>query len=142
MNVSVPVSPALDLQAALVAAAQADAALTAQIGQRFYDKVPEDAVFPYVNFGEEQVIADLADCIEGQEIFIDLHIWARPAGSPGRVIVKRIAQSLKNVFHEAELNLAGSRLVLLEWQQLRVMQDPDGITQHGISTFRALTEEL
>jgi hypothetical protein len=45
----------LDLQKAVVARLKADAGVTALVGQRIYDRVPPDAVFPYVSLGRSKL---------------------------------------------------------------------------------------
>jgi len=141
MSIAVPVSLPLSLQAALVARAKADPALTAETGGRFFDHVPPEAAFPYVSLGPEDEVADTADCIEGADITFQLDVWSRAAGDPGWPEAKRIARRLKELFHEQPIEIEGGHVLELEWLSTRYLRDPDGTTRHAALTFRALTEE-
>lgn len=133
--------PALALQGALVAALKAAAPVTALIGQRVYDHVPPNSQFPYVTVGDDQTLADHAECLEGSvEIHTNLHVWSRPA-IPGKVEAKQIAGALVTLLNMAALTLSGYVLVLIEHETSHHLDDPDGITAHSVVTFRALIDE-
>lgn len=132
---------ALTLQRALVAALKADAAVAALTGGRVFDDVPTSAAFPYVSLGTMQEIEDEADCIEGSEIFVDLHVWSRPPGREnGSVEAKRIATAIRRALRQFAPDTGNEPVLLLEYRTTRFMKDQDGMTQHGVITFRALTE--
>ncbi|WPM82077.1 DUF3168 domain-containing protein [Brucella pseudintermedia] len=61
-------SPTYELQGAIVQRLKNDPALSAMIGGRVYDTVPEGAEFPYVSFGSFDELSDDAECITGFEI--------------------------------------------------------------------------
>jgi hypothetical protein len=127
------VDPSLALQGAIV-----NALVAANVaGGRILDQPPIDAVYPYVTIGEGQVLADLADCYDGSECFLDIHVWSRAVGYPE---TKRIADQVRGVLHDADLVLDGHSLELLHFQDARTLRDPDGLTSHVAMTFRALTQ--
>ena len=133
----------LEMQAAIVARLKADAPLRALIGDRVYDHVPRtadgkvNAVYPYVSFGPEQVLADGWDCQESSEIVLQIDAWSRAVGFPE---VKKIAEAVRRALHEEDLQLSVNALVSLEFENRRVMRDPDGATSHAAMTFRAIVE--
>lgn len=135
--------PSLDLQIAIVARLKGHAPLTALIGNRVYDRVPRDAAgkvtaaFPYVSFGPEQTLPDGWDCGTASEIHLQLDAWSRAVGFAE---VKKIAGAVRRALDDADLPLADSALVSLEFDGRRVMRDPDGKTSHAALTFRALIE--
>jgi hypothetical protein len=127
----------LMLQAAVVAALKNDAAFIAAVSERLYDAVPAKSAVPYVTIRMDDTIEDGADCVEGSEIFFALHIWSRAVGWPEAA---NIAGIIRAALDEAELTVTDHRLVDLHLRSFRRLEDPDGITHHGVVTFRALID--
>lgn len=127
----------LMLQAAVIAELKADAGLTAEINERIYDSVPSNAQFPYITFRAPIVLDDGADCIVGSEVFFDIHIWSRAVGWPE---ASRIAGIVREVLDEAALNVTDHNLINLHFRDFRRLDDPDGKTNHGVMSFRALID--
>lgn len=106
-------------------------ALNGVISAPVYDGVPSAAAFPYVEFGASDFVPDNVDCITGRVETIQIDVWSRNQGKkhPTKVIVDEIY----NVLHEQTLTMddpyacATCDVVLA-----RVMDDPDGITTHGV----------
>jgi hypothetical protein len=94
--------------------------------------VPE---FPFVQIGEAQVIGDFADCIDASEVFFDVHVWSRKTSL---LQAKAIGSVVRAALHGAEPALAGFTLVDLRFEDARYLRDPDGITRHGVLSFKAL----
>lgn len=132
--------PSLALQGAIVAALKAWPAVGALIGARVYDRVPPQPTFPYVSLGSDQVIPDHAECLEGSvEITATLDVWSR---SVGKVEAKQIAGAIVSLLNfNGTLVLTGYRLVSIEHESSRHLDDPDGLTSHSVVTFRALIDE-
>jgi len=131
-------SPSLELQGAVVARLKADAEVTALIGTRVYDRVPDNGTFPYVSFGPEQVLSVDADCITGFEINMQIDAWSRSMGFPE---VKRIAEAVRASLHGYDLAIADNALVSFEHRQTRIFRDPDGLTNHAAIEFVAIVEQ-
>lgn len=133
--------PDLELQGAIVAKLKADTGLQALLGNpmRLYQDVPAPAalVFPYVTIGEGQNVPDQVQCIDGSEIFVDVHVWSR---SPGFAECKRIAAIIESALNDAILLLTDNRCIEIERDGARYLRDQDLETKHGVVTFRALTE--
>lgn len=127
------VDPSLALQGAVVSALRT--AGTAA-GAHVYDRVDPADPYPRITIGEGQSLGDYADCMNGTETFLDVHVWSRAVGF---VEAKRIADRVREVLHDADLPLEGHHLDLIEFRDARTMRDPDGITSHIAMTFRALT---
>ena len=137
--------PSLALQAAIVATLKADGALALLIGERVYDRVPPPVAlataptFPYVTVGDDQVSGAHAECLEGStEVFATLHAWSRAVGKGE---AKRIAGAVVRALNYADLTLENYRLVLIEHDSTRHLDDPDGLTSHSVVTFHALIDE-
>ena len=130
-------SPELELQGAIVQRLKADATLTALVGGRIYDLVPETRVFPYVSIGPVDSIYDDAECITGLEVAQQLDVWSRETGFPE---CKLIVDAVRVALHDAELDLPTNALVYLACRQARTYRDPDGLTSHGALSFEASIE--
>lgn len=144
-------SASYELQRAIIAALKADTAMKTVLGDpvRVYDAVPGEPEFPYASWGEEQILADDADCIDGEEIFVTLHVWARQTATEAeRPLAKRILHRMRSglfaLRDAGTLTLSGYHLIefTLGTPGIQVMRDPDGLTAHGTITFRALTEPV
>lgn len=131
--------PSLELQGAIVTALKSNAAVAALVADRVYDRVPETALYPLIQIGNFTVNDDGADCIDGTEIFADLHIWSRTVG---QVEAKRITAAVRSVLHDTTLSLSGFRMIDMRSDTTRVFADPDGETTHAVMTFRTLIDRI
>lgn len=131
-------SPSLELQIATVARLRSTAAVTALIGDRVFDHVPEKAEFPYVTVGEGDETSDDADCITGFEISLDIDVWSRELGFPE---AKKITDAVRRALRSPDLVITENALVSFEHRQSRFLRDPDGITAHAVMTFEAIVEQ-
>ena len=135
-----PTDPSLALQAAFVAAIKA---LNTEAGARVYDRVPKSngtiasGTFPYVALGTGSVLNNQADCYDGSDVSLTVHVWSRAVGWPE---AKRIADAIRTGLNNAELTLTGHTLELLTLDRVDYLNDPDGLTSHAALTFRALTQ--
>lgn len=141
--------PVFDLQAAIVPALVADASLAALIAGRVYDDVPPTREFPYISIGPVQAIQqDTDDCICAYEVSLQMDVWARGSAINGggyeraRPQMERVAGTLRQVLHGADLTLDNHRLVQIRHTDTLYLRDPDGQTAHGAVTFRALVDRL
>jgi hypothetical protein len=119
----------------LLQRAQYQALAAAQL--RAYDTPPADAEFPYFGIGDEQNVDDGSACGAAWEVFADVHVWSRPT-SGSRSEVKTLMQQAEPLL--TALTLPGFRVVVQHLQTARSMTDPDGITKHGVMTFRYLID--
>lgn len=130
--------PDLELQAAVYVALVADPTLTGLLAAgRIFQDVPANQSPPYVTIGESQNVPDLADCIDGSEIFLTMHVITRGGGY---ALAKKIVAAMDDVLHEAELELPAHRLVLMERGGARFFKEVDSLTAHSVVTYRALVE--
>lgn len=136
--------PTLALQEAALARLKDNAAVADLVAERIFDRIPGDPsrppppnIFPYVRLGEDQDVPDLAECIDGSEIFATFHVFSR---GYGKVEVKRVAGAVKRALHAADLTLDDNKLLLIEHFRTDFFTDDDGLTEHAVITFRALTE--
>lgn len=128
--------PSHALQKALVARL---AGQVAAVNGRVHDRVPQQVAFPYIGIGAAQVVPDDAECIDGARTIFTLHVWSRAVGAQEtRQIANVMAQALTG--WTPDLSADGFVFVDGRVSGTRSMDDPDGITTHGIVTFEAQTE--
>lgn len=107
-------------------------------GGRIHDGVPAKPKFPYATIGDEQVLDDGNSCAESWEVYSDIHIWSRsPAGSKGelKAEMKKAADAILAI-----AAVPGWTLVSVKPESSRVLRDPDGLTDHGVLTFRFIID--
>lgn len=132
-------SAAAELQKTVYAALVADAGVGALIGDRIYDAMPSGGNYPCVTFGPSQEITDDADCIDGEEHYLQLDVWSREQGRMNPC--KQIVAAVKAALHETDLTLADPyAMAFIRVTDTRTMRDADGITAHGIVTIQAMVE--
>lgn len=130
----------LELQAAIVAAVQADAPLMSLISG-IYDRVQSGAdglPLPtvwgakqgYISFGPEDVIADEEGCVGIDSVSVQLDVWSR---RPGRVHCKQILDGLRRVM--AGVVTVNNPIVSRSNPVQQIMRDPDGLTMHGLLRY-------
>lgn len=129
----------LDLQRGIVTKLKPDTDLQALISNpiRLFQDVPPGPTFPYVTLGPSQRLPDLAECIDGAEIFADLHVYSRGAGYSE---AKRIGAALIELLHDATLALGEHVCKQIQLSNELYFIEPDNLTKHGVITFRALVE--
>lgn len=130
--------PDLELQIALVAILNADADLEGLIGDRINPPQSKEWPGSYIMLGDGQNVPDLAECIDGSEVFFDVHIWSRKDASFSDV--NKIAANIWKALSGAAISLTENRCVDLIRGNMLKLRDPDGRTLHGVLTIRVLTE--
>lgn len=132
--------PSLAMQKLMVTRLKAHAGVTALVGQRIYDRVPESAQFPFIQIGYFQIVDDSADCVDSVECYIELQAWSRAVG---QVEAKEIASAVRAALHNyaAALDEPYALVGNIEHQSSRPQGDADGITTRIIVNFKALVEK-
>lgn len=136
--------PALALQTAVELALRASAALAAAMGGtvRLYPLAPPDnAPFPYVVIGEDQILDDETACLASSEAYTTVHCWARDvdAVSASRAQAKAMAGAVRAALNTA-LTLEGFSVVDHRFEEARHLTDPDRRTAHAVVTHRFLID--
>jgi len=122
------------LQKAVYQALQADAGLTALVGDRVYDVPPSGATKPYISLGPSSFYPERRDCMTARTESIQVDVWA--GDHMDRAPCKRICDAVVSALDAVNLSLddpyACGRCDLV---LARVLDDPDGITKHGVLQF-------
>jgi len=117
-----------------------DATVKTLVGDpaRVYDHVLQDPTFPYIVIGEAITVDESTFAKFGQEHTVDVDSWSQYRGLSE---VKRIMSAIQGALHEATFTLSGfvhGGTVQIFSQALN---DPDGLTRHGVQTFKVVTLE-
>ncbi|AYD00024.1 DUF3168 domain-containing protein [Neorhizobium sp. NCHU2750] len=112
--------------------------VTAIVGDRIVDG-NADLAFPNITLGLSDFQPDDADCIKARQETLQIDCWTQEAGKkwPCRALV----DAVKGALHDAEGELASGALVQIVVSLARIIDDPDGITMHGVVQITALIEE-
>jgi hypothetical protein len=134
-------TPGLALQGAINTTLRAATAVTALVGTRIYDRVPQGVAFPFIQLGDVQGIDDGHDCGDAaEEVFLDVHVWSRAVG---KVEAQTITASVKAALHKHPPALAtGWRCVELMVRDTRTVTDTDVNTTHVVMNVRALIDPV
>jgi len=128
----------LAVQTAIYTALNGDATLGAMV-TGIYDSVPQDTAYPYVTVGEDNHNEWDTNTTLGSDCSITIHTWSR---SRGKKETKTIQGAIYDVLHRANLSAAGYRIDLTEFVSSQSFTDSDGLTRHGVQTFRMLIERI
>lgn len=132
-------SASLSLQDAILAALKNDAEVQALVGARIWDRAPDKAAFPHITFGPSDIVPEDYECISARVETVQIDIWSRDQGK--KWPCKRIVDAVKGALHRHTADLGDHALASLRVTLARVVDDPDGITVHGIVTCEATVEE-
>lgn len=130
--------PSAPVQKAIWDRLVGDAGVSAIIGRRVYDRVPQDSPFPYVSFGPMQPVNDWDQCHEPVEVFVQLDGWDRAEGDNdpvGSVRAKQLADAICQAMDE-DLEPEGFDVITQEVENIRHLTDPDGLTSHAVINLR------
>jgi hypothetical protein len=131
------------IQVAIYQTLSSDSTLMASV-TGVYDTAPQalDAGaadnFPYVTIGEDTHIEWDTDTELGADVTVTIHVWSRDRG---RKETKTIQGLIYGLLHRASLSISGYNLVGVDWLQSDSFLDTDGLTRHGVQTFRITVEE-
>lgn len=131
--------PSLELQIAIVEKIRASTDLQGLLGKpvRIYQDAPTSPTFPYVTLGDGDENPDIADCIDGTEVYLSLHVWSKEDGFE---VCKKTVATIWNVLRTADISLTQNTLSVFERDSAHYLRDPSYPIKHGVLTLRALTE--
>jgi hypothetical protein len=117
----------------------ADVAVGALVGDRIYDRPAATASVPYITFGPSDYVPDDDECIDGRIETVQLDVWSE--AQDGKRECKAIVDAVKSCLHDAVGDLEAGALVTMRITLIRVFDDPDGRTTHGVVQIEAVIEE-
>lgn len=132
-------SVSVSFQDLVLARLLATAPVTDIVGDRIVDGNDDDLSFPNITFGPSDFTPDDVDCIRGREETLLLDCWTRDGGK--KWPCRKLVDAVKGALHDTDGELETGALVLMRVDLVRVIDDPDGITTHGVVQVTALIEE-
>jgi hypothetical protein len=106
------------------------AAVGALVGDRIYDRVPSNPTFPYLRLNITDLVEDDDGCGKHWIANVEVHVWSRAAG---RKEASLIAGPVRDAL-DAITAVTGYRINHNQYRTTRMLDDPDGLSTHGIVT--------
>lgn len=116
----------------------ASPALTAIVGTRIYDRVPDDAQFPYVVIGVAEFNGRDSHTHSGWTASITLAAWTQ---NLGRNQAFQILEIIETLLHNQTLGANGWHELSFRRDFSRVLAQDDNVTYEGVLRFNLLTGE-
>lgn len=133
-------SPALALQAALVARLAADTDLAALVSGRIYDEPPQGVTFPYVRLGNMVVEPFRTDDRAAWRLTVRIDAYSRPVA--GRVQATQIAEAVIASLDEQAVTVTGFRHAWTLFETSTVSREGDGKTYVAAMVFQTVLDVL
>jgi len=130
-------SPVRELHAAIFAELQGDTDFLGSV-KGIHDRIPKESQFPYVSFGPATYVPLDATCIVAGTYTLQVDVWSREVGS-GECY--DICDAAKRLLHYPDIQLPVNALAMMRVSSVRMFDDPDGLTHHGVLTVEAIIEE-
>jgi hypothetical protein len=137
---------ATELLRAMLDALRATASVNDVLEGRIFDRQPGRngspvAAYPHLSLGPTTSLPDDFDCLDGEEITIQLDVWTSGDNSAfASTQCREISDAIKRRLHNAELPLTVNALVTLTWAGTRILDDPNPAIRHGAVQFTATVE--
>ena len=109
------------------------------VADRIYDMPPASPTFPYLKVGDDQVIGDDDDCGQVSKVVTRVHVWSQRGG---KAEAKTIGGAVRDRIRGATWSLPGFSVDNVQFLQMPVLNDPDGISAHAIVEFEFLITHL
>lgn len=126
-----------ELQAALYTKLTGDTTLMALISG-VYDRVPEGATFPYVSIGEIDSQDDSTFSLDAQSVTMTIHTWSRQRGKKQ---TQQIMARIHDLLHRGSMAISGGYFAGSVHKFSTVLDDPDGLTYHGVARYQSRVSE-
>lgn len=124
------------IQAAIRQKLLASGDVSAFVGTRIYDDVPEDETFPYLTVGDGSEDDWGTDDAEGSELRFQINTWSR---QDGRREARAILSAVFAALHDQGLAVEGANVALVRHEMTQVFKDADLETYHGVSRYHILS---
>lgn len=132
------VSKAPEFRKALRAAMLARPELVALVGDRIYDDPPQnDIVRPWIRIGEDTLTPEEATGYEGENAYIDIHVWSNKAGKYENAEIRR---EVCKAIYSMDIDIGDLAVVDVNITVSRCFTDANGRDQHGIISVKGFLE--
>lgn len=104
-----------------------------------YDKVPDNAAFPYIAIGEMRCADWASKTTSGMECMATLTIFSREGG---RQQAAQIMERLYALLHDSNIAVDDHQLVMMRFASSGIELESDGVTYRGRMGFRTLLQAV
>lgn len=115
------------------------AGVTALVGSRIADMPQATLANPCITFGASDIVTEEQDCIIAQTETVQIDVWS--TAEDGKRECKAICAAVKNALHLCSAEPEEGALALMQVTLIRIMEDPDGRTVHGVVQVECQMEE-
>lgn len=131
---------AYKLQVSIFDLLSADPILSAMISG-IYDNPQqiENPIFPFVTIGDDTIEAWDTDTETGFSCEANIHVWSR---ANHRIETKKIQDAIYSALHRNTFLIDGFTFVGCDLKNQIAQRDQDGLTIHGVQTFKIIFEEI
>lgn len=123
-----------ELQYVIMQALRSDKDVDAIVNGRIYDEIPDSVEFPYVSIGVMSSNSIDYDCIDIDEVTIQIDAWSRSLDSPE---VRNLNDAIRRALTNNELTLENNGLISFKHKTTKEMREQNNLTLHGINMFEA-----
>lgn len=102
------------------------------------DDAGDDSLYPYVTFGIPSAIPFDDKDVTGGNSIIQIHTWSR---SQSELVRRAIEDSIYDCLNRFGLVISSAQTTLVNFVDKTELDDPDGVTTHGVLNFRVLYQE-
>lgn len=127
----------LAIQDAIHGKLSADANVT-DLVSGVLDNVNQNQASPYITIGEDVLTGWDTNTTIGADASITIHIWSR---HKGRKELKEISGAVYNSLQRQDLFVSGYDFISLDFETENSFLDSDGLTRHGVQTYRVLIDQ-
>ena len=128
-----------ELQKVIIQTLSNDADVKEIVDDRVFDSVPLKAEYPYISLGPMTSDTTLADCLELDNISIQIDVWSREVSSEE---MHELTHAVRRALTKSDLILEKNGLVLFNHESTRELRDPDGLTSHAAVNFDVIVERF
>jgi Protein of unknown function (DUF3168) len=127
-----------ELEDAVLKVLRDDAPLTSLSSKHVFPAAERGMQMPYALYGPIDAASDFADCDQGYEVTIPIHVYARKNDARR---ASKMADAVQKALHDKDLAMPGHAVVVMDWRTTRgPLRDPDESTEHYVVEFLALVQ--
>jgi len=119
-----------------------DVTLTGLIGaNKILDHVPDNSPYPYITIRIKPWADRGNHDYEGLQCAFQINVWYRDAGR-GDKEVQLIQKRIDELLHNKDICIDGWSVIALRRSTIDILDEPDGVTKHGVQIFNLLIGEV
>jgi hypothetical protein len=124
------VSTSWALQQAIVTRLRADVTVAGMVAARVFDRPQAEIAFPNITIGASDTVLSEAGCFSLHIETVQVDVWSREMD--GKRECKVLTDAVVKALHQQDAAMAVGALALMRVVLVRMLDDPDGRTSHGI----------